>query len=167
MSVKGSSSSEALVATPALDVKSIPKIAQPDLYHGDRAKLRAFLTQVKLYTGFNGHQFPTETDKVLWASSFLRGSAFNWIETFLNDYIKNRTSQGKVSTSMTKESQKIFMKFEGFEDRINRVFGDIDQTRTAERNIQNLKQTGSATSYTAVFQQYANQTSWNDEALKA
>ena len=59
------------------------------------------------------------------------------------------------------------MKFDGFEDRINRVFGDIDQNRTAERNIQNLKQTGSATSYTAVFQQYTNQTSQNDKALKA
>ena len=129
MSVTGSSAAEASAApsaAPAIEYKNIPKIAQPDLYHGDRAKLRAFLTQVKLYTGFNGHQFPTKTDKVLWASSFLRGSAFNWIETFLNDYITNRTSQGKCSTAMSEESQKIFMKFEGFEDRINRVFGDFN-----------------------------------------
>ena len=67
MSVKGSSSSEALVApaTLAIEYKNIPKIAQPNLYYRDRAKLRVFLTQVKRYTRFNRHQFPTETDKVL------------------------------------------------------------------------------------------------------
>ena len=68
MSVTGSSSAEASAApsaAPTIEYENFPKIAQPDLYHGDRAKLRAFLTQVKLYTGFNGHQFPTKTDKVL------------------------------------------------------------------------------------------------------
>ena len=69
--------------------------------------------------------------------------------------------------AMSEESQKMFMKFEGFEDRINRVFGDFDQERTAERNIQNLKQVRAVTSYTALFQQYTNQTSWNNKALKA
>ena len=157
------------MATPTktIDPKNIPKIALPDLYHRDRSKLRAFLTQVKLYTGFNGHQFPTDTDKVLWAASHLRGPAFNWIETFLSDYMKNRLPDGRCSNGITKKSIKIFQKFEGFEGRINRVFGDIDQGRTAERNIQNLKQTGSATSYTTAFQQFANQTSWNNDALKA
>ena len=68
MSVTGSSSTEAsaaLLVAPAIEYKNILKIAQPDLYYRDRAKLRVFLTQVKLYTGFNRHQFPTKTDKVL------------------------------------------------------------------------------------------------------
>ena len=58
MSVIGSLSTEALVALPlvlALEYKNIPKIAQLDLYYKDRAKLRVFLTQVKLYTRFNRH----------------------------------------------------------------------------------------------------------------
>ena len=58
MSVIGSLSTEVLVALPlvlALEYKNIPKIAQLDLYYKDRAKLRVFLTQVKLYTRFNRH----------------------------------------------------------------------------------------------------------------
>ena len=61
----------------------------------------------------------------------------------------------------------MFIKFKGFEDRINRVFGNFDQERTTERNIQNLKQVGAVTSYTTLFQQYTNQTSQNNKALKA
>ena len=58
MSVTGSLFTEVLVAllvALAIEYKNIPKIVQPDLYYKDRAKLRVFLTQVKLYTGFNRH----------------------------------------------------------------------------------------------------------------
>ena len=68
MSVIGSLSTEVSVTLPvvlAIEYKNISKIAQLDLYYRDRAKLRVFLTQVKLYTRFNRHQFPTKTDKVL------------------------------------------------------------------------------------------------------
>lgn len=143
------------------------KIATPDNYHGDRDKLKAFLSQAELYAGFFPEQFNGDTDKVLWAVSFLRGQAFSWIESFMEDFMKNKNKDGKVTTNMGKGTQEVFLTWAGFKTSINRVFGDIDAGRTAERIIQNLRQRGSATTYTAEFQQYSNKTDWNDDALKA
>jgi hypothetical protein len=35
------------------------------------------------------YKFLGDVEKVLWATSFLRGRAFDWIETFVSDYLKN------------------------------------------------------------------------------
>jgi len=150
MSVKGSDSKTV--------ARKAPKAPIPDYFNGERHKLRSFLVQAELYIGFNIDCFPTEMDKVLWATTLLRKDAFNWIKSFVEDYMKNRTSEGKCTTVMTKDTIAIFQTFEGFKKKITRVFGDIDQERTAERHIQNLRQKGSAASYTAEFQQYMNKT---------
>lgn len=164
MSVKGSRSDDG--HTMGALHKDL-KVPTPDTFSGERTKLKAFLAQTELFIGFNSTRFVNETEKVLWAATLLRGPAFNWIEAFLADYLENRTSEGKCSTVMSKEAQTIFLTFKGFKDKITRVFGDIDQERTAERHIQNLRQKGSAASYTAEFQQYSGKTDWNDDALKA
>jgi Retrotransposon gag protein len=54
-----------------------PKIYTPTEYHRDRSKLKPYLVQCELYIGFHAKQFETETGKVLWATSFLRGKAFD------------------------------------------------------------------------------------------
>jgi hypothetical protein len=55
----------------------------------------------------------------------------------------------------------------GFRQRIEQVFGDVDERRQAERSIQTLRQKGAAAQYTATFQQYAIKTGWGDVALQA
>jgi hypothetical protein len=175
MSVKGSDAKTTdakaadakVAAAAAAIVRKVPKAPMPDYFNGERHKLKAFLVQTELYIGFSSDCFPTEMDKVLWATTLLRKDAFNWIETFVIDYMQNRNSEGKCTTSMSDDTIVIFKTFEGFKKRITRVFGDIDQERTAERHIQNLRQKGSAATYTAEFQQYMNKTDWNDDALKA
>ena len=47
------------------------------------------------------------------------------------------------------------------------MYENIDEVRTAERRIYELRQTGSATEYAAKFQQYATRTDWNDESCMA
>jgi len=74
---------------------------------------------------------------------------------------------GQVTQTPGKPTQKIFLGMAGFRQQVSSVFGDIDPERTAERHIQNLKQQGLASAYTANFQQCAGQTDWNDEALTA
>jgi hypothetical protein len=143
------------------------KMSTPDTFSGDRSKLKAFLIQVELFIGFNSTRFNSDTERVLWTTALLRGAAFNWIEAFITDYMDNRTDKGECTTAMGEETIAIFQTFKGFKKRITRVFGDIDQERTAERHIQNLRQKGSAASYTAEFQQYSGKTDWNDDALKA
>jgi hypothetical protein len=116
---------------------------------------------VDLYIGFNLDKFKTEVDKVMWAVSFLRGAAFDWIEVFLNDFMDSKDDDKEPETNA------IFGSYQEYKKRLNRVFGDIDAKRSAERQLQGLRQHKSATTYAAEFQQYAGRTDWNDEALTA
>ena len=59
------------------DKTTPPKLALPDTFNGSRAKLKAHLAQIDLYIGFNMDKFKAETDKVMWAISFLQGLAFD------------------------------------------------------------------------------------------
>ena len=60
------------------------------------------------------------------------------------------------------ETIDIFTLFSKYKKRISRIFRDIDEERTVEQFLQNLKQKGSIAGYTAEFQQYANCTEWGD-----
>ena len=139
------------------------KIHQPDLFDGDRKKLKSFLTQLDLYFGFNARQFSTPPDMILYASSYLRGQAFDWFETFVRNFLDNRNTPG----DMNDETREIFESYEAFVRKIQRTFGDIDQERTAERRLQTLTQKGSAANYAAEFQQHSARTEWDDAALTA
>jgi hypothetical protein len=55
------------------------RLPLPETYDGSWTKLKAFLIQAELYIGFNGHMFLIKPQKVLWAASFIRGRAFEWI----------------------------------------------------------------------------------------
>ena len=65
MSVKGSDAKVTAAVRKAL------KAPMPDHFNGERHKLKAFLVQTELYIGFNFECFPTEMDKVLWATTLL------------------------------------------------------------------------------------------------
>jgi len=163
MSTPSSSRAPSVAAAAAAQHGGQPKIPLPVPFDGTRTKLRPFLAQAELYIGFNILQFPADDRKVLWVTSLLSGAAFNWVETYLTDYLENaaRPADQEVAT------RRLFGSFSNFKEDITKVFGDIDPNRTAERIIQNLKQTGSAISYSSDFQQYAGRTDWNDEALSA
>jgi hypothetical protein len=144
------------------------KVPQPDAFGGERTKLKGFLIKCELYFGFNHHKFTSEVDKVLWTVTLLKGPAFDWMEAHVTDYMENRGPTGElVEDDMFAETLTIFGSWAGFKKRISRVFGDIDQERTSKRFIQNLKQRGSAATYTAEFQQHSGKTDWDDTALKA
>ena len=61
---------------------------------------------------------------------------------------------------------KLFEDFDNFQERIKAVFGVINETPKAEQALQRLRQTSSANDYTAEFQAYAVQTTWNEDTLK-
>ncbi|KFY81927.1 hypothetical protein V498_08684 [Pseudogymnoascus sp. VKM F-4517 (FW-2822)] len=83
-----------------------------------------------------------------------------------DDFIESKTPSNKCSVDTKPATKDIFMTWKGFTNAITQAFSNIDAKRTAERTLSGLTQKGSAVSYTAQFQQYANQTDWNDEALK-
>ena len=151
-SSKGGHSKRAAAAAAPLGAKTPPKMTLPDTFNGSRSRFKAHLVQVDLYIGFNLDKFKTEVDKVMWAISFLRGAAFDWIEVFLNDFMDNKED------SREPETDAIFGSYAEYKKRINRVFRDIDAKRSAERHLQGLRQRKSATTYAAEFQQHAGRT---------
>ena len=143
------------------------KVPIPEPFDGNRTKLKSFLLKCDLYMGFNGYKFVNETDRILWVTTLLKGPAFDWMEPHVTDYIDNKGPNGElVEDNMFDETLTIFRSFKGFKKRISRVFGDIDQERNSERFLENLKQRGSAATYTAEFQQHSGRTDWDDTALR-
>ena len=61
----------------------------------------------------------------------------------------------------------ITQNFLHFNKRMQQVFGDFDEKHIAERKMQVLQQTGSATEYASKFQEYAVQTQWGETLLIA
>ncbi|KAL0948662.1 hypothetical protein HGRIS_010465 [Hohenbuehelia grisea] len=52
---------------------TVPKIAEPEIFDGNRDKCTTFLPQVGLYISIRQHEFPTDTSKVALMISFLQG----------------------------------------------------------------------------------------------
>ena len=65
-----------------------PGVKVPDLYYGERDKLRPYIAQLKLYIGFNGLKFPGDQDKTLFGISRLRDTAFNWADPTLTEFLE-------------------------------------------------------------------------------
>ena len=61
----------------------------------------------------------------------------------------------------------MFLSWEGFVSRLTQIYSDIEAVTTAERRLLEFMQKGSATDYIIIFQMYAIQIKWNQEAFMA
>jgi hypothetical protein len=137
------------------------RVSLPDKYHGKREELETFLMQVELYFRFNDEKFTTDDSYTMWVSSYLRGSAMKWMEPFLKDYLNNE-DHPELQMQTTVE---MFDDFSGFKREIRKVFGDIDEAKTAMRKLDGLKQAKSAIEYATEFRTYGISTGWDTKAL--
>ena len=172
MSTTGSTRGQAPAVAPAVAPK-VPapapapviikplKINTPELFDGSRGKLQAFFSQIELFFGFNVDRFPTNEHKVLFASTYLRGPAFEWFNSFLMDFLNNEPDE--KDNDMIEVTQN----YSNFKNKLRQVFGDFDKEHLAERRMQSLQQTGSAADYASKFQQLAAQTQWGAVPLVA
>ena len=61
------------------------KIHAPETFNGERPSLlRDFLTQVRLVFDLQPSRYPSDAVKIKYASSYLRGAAFSWIQPYLD-----------------------------------------------------------------------------------
>ena len=137
------------------------KINTPEPFDGSRGKLQAFFSQIELFFGFNVDKFPTDKHKVLFASTYLRGSAFKWFNSFLTDFLNNEPHKKDNNTIEVTQNHS------NFKNKLRQVFGDFDEEHLAERRMQSLRQTGSAANYVSKFQQLVAQTQWGAVPLVA
>ena len=109
------------------------KINTPEPFDGNRGKLQAFFSQVELFFGFNVERFPTDEHKVLFASTYLRGPAFEWLNSFLTDFLKNKPDKRDDDTI------EVTQNYSNFKNKLRQVFVDFDKKHSAERRMQSLQ----------------------------
>ena len=166
MSTTGSTREQAPAVAPEIPapapviIKPL-KINTPEPFDGSRGKLQAFFSQVELFFGFNADRFPTNKDKVLFASTYLRGPAFKLFNSFLTDFLNNKPDKRDNDTV------EVVQNYSNFKNKLRQVFGDFDKEHLAEHRMQSLRRTGSAADYASKFQQLAAQTQWGAVPLVA
>ena len=132
------------------------KVNPPDEYHGQRSKLDTWLVQCERYFAFKGGSVD-EKKKVLFATTFFRGKAEDWIKPKTKEYLFDPKD---------KDVQGFFEEWDQFKKEVERVFGIANEDKIAERRIQELVQTKSAAEYAAEFQRWADRTEWDESALQ-
>ncbi|KAJ8099525.1 hypothetical protein POJ06DRAFT_198052, partial [Lipomyces tetrasporus] len=98
------------------------KAADPEFFHGNRRKLREFCAQLTIKFVTNPELFPSETSKIGYAASYLRGHAFS------------------LYASMIHDGEMPFKLFSDFQKFLEYSFGDPDSRTTAEHELHNLRQ---------------------------
>ena len=58
-----------------------------EFFYGERAKLRAYLIQVKLVHSLNLEKYSTEANKVMIAATYLRGDTQSWFKPYFSKYL--------------------------------------------------------------------------------
>lgn len=127
-------------------ITSNPKVEDPELYHGERTKLRAFLTQCELKFNCEPNKFDSDIKRVNYASSRCRGNAWSWIEPSIE------------------EGRSTYTTWAAFKTAISRAFGEADSKEVARRKFKNVRQGNrSAAAYWAEFQRIIADLRYNDE----
>ncbi|MDB5911246.1 MAG: hypothetical protein JWP34_5363 [Massilia sp.] len=137
------------------------KVKAPEAYDGTPGTLQGFLTQLKAYHRYNTYDFPDEERKVLHAAHLLKGSALDWFEPTLRDYSENAEDDREDGTN------RIFGSFSHFANDLKKTFGNPDEKRSAERELEMLRQKGSASEYASRFRQITSKLDWEDGNLMA
>jgi hypothetical protein len=101
-------------------------IKAPDIFYRDQAKLDNFFISMDIYILFNQYLFGSESAKVIYTISYFRGIAFNWVKTYINDFMIYKIIERKVITITRDITQSIFTNYNTFKENIRQVFGDIE-----------------------------------------
>jgi hypothetical protein len=140
---------------PAVAAIQNKKAKEPDSYTGKKRGQEAakFLLQCRLYFHLRPAMFPADTDRVGFAISYLSDIAESWAQPLLEDLVGPQ-----VFTESTN--------WAAFAAEFEAAFGEADREGAAARELDKLKQTKSATEYSADFRHIvANLPTWDMRAL--
>jgi hypothetical protein len=137
-----------------------PKVNPPALFSGERDELETYLTRCEHIFLTTPQKFPKEQAKVLYASTYLSGTAYSWFIPLLQQY-SIAVASGPDSIPIPNE----FLSWKNYRDSLIAMFGDPDIGRTKTREIKALKQTSSVSVYTAEFRRLQPYIPWNDRGF--
>jgi hypothetical protein len=125
-----------------------PRVAPPEFFSGNRKNSRTFLLQLKNVFLAQPSSFSNETQRVSYAISYLRGSAFAWISPFLD------------------QDKDLLHSFRLFETAFLTAFGDTDRKQCAETELLSLRQGNHpASQLVSDFQRLSMEVQWSEDAL--
>jgi hypothetical protein len=140
-----------------------PKVHTPDLFYGDRKKFKAYCNQVRLYIWSDSKRtkktLKNATEKVVWAVSFLRGDVYARFEPYMKYYLdRGSCLQCDEPVRTVMAGMGIYLKL------FKQSYGNLNETRTAELQLQKLMQTGTVFKYLIRFTQYVSRVTWDTRA---
>ncbi len=140
------------------------KANKAEVFEGKRSTLRRYLTSMDMHIRINNLGDADESDKVMFAGTYLRGPAFDWFEPHMRDFQDNPDPDNRKDSTDT-----VFDSYQGFKKQITKAFGDPDAEKTAERRMYALKQGPkmSIGELTSKFHQIASNLDWEDKALRS
>ena len=132
-----------------------PGMKAPDCFDGTPTLLRHFLQQCQLIFHNDARTFSNDRKKVLYAVSFLSGKAGKWIEPYL-------------SLLGNEDPTYILNSWSLFESQLFTLFGDPNETRKAEQDLDSLhmRDSGQVSSYITDFRTLTTKIpDWGEKAL--
>jgi hypothetical protein len=109
----------------------------------------------------NPDKFSNNTrGKLLFAMSYLRGKALEWIQPYMEDYVDNSNPQ-----DLAESTKSVLGSVDLFFTAIKETFDVGNDTLEADRDLRALRQRVSAATYRAEFSILAAKVGWNDDAL--
>lgn len=139
--------------------RSGPKVNSPEPFNGDRLELETYLCRCEHVFLAQPQNFRSETQKVLYASTYLKGNAYSWFKPLLQRYSKALT--GTEGTTIPDE----FSSWQTFSDSLTQMYGDPVLVKSKTRELNALKQTTSVSAYASEFRRLQAYVHWNDQAF--
>ena len=130
------------------------KVQPPEAFYGDRNGFRAWLSQLNLFFSLSYNTIRDDRARVLYACSYIKGPAYAYVEA-------------TVDSAVTGPAAEELNNYDMFIQRLQLVFGPIDQKAQAQRELQTLKQkkSWSVEQYAAEFKRWQLLAGWNEDAL--
>ena len=129
------------------------KATKLDMFYGDRNKFEDQINQLDMYLMFE--EVPP-TKKASIATTFLRSNAQYWAKPFLRRFLD---SEGRD------DPDNMFKNYTVFKNKMKELYSISNEVTKATHVIQGLRQTISASEYTAKFTEYSQILGWNDKSL--
>lgn len=144
-----SSSSTISSSSTAIRVPDKTKLKEPTAFSGNRKDTRIFLAEVQGKFTVEKSSYQTNEARTLAVMSWMTGDAKKWIHGYMERHVGGFN-----------------MSWDDLRAVILQVYGEDDKKGEAQRRLETLRQTASASAYVAEFSRYAVDTGYNEENLR-
>jgi len=134
-----------------------PDVNNPPMYEGDQKTLETWITACNLKFAGQPSGFLTERQKLVFATSYLKGPPLSWVNPALSKYL----SPGPLD-----ETPEELKSFDAFTKALKTLYGDSNLERNALTALENLKQLTTVANYISRFVIHSQHANLNDVALR-